>query len=53
MLASVLHWLCGINNFRKEMEDLRNLTDRDLKDLGLNRGDVDAMAKGVSVNRHY
>jgi uncharacterized protein YjiS (DUF1127 family) len=37
--------------FRREMSDLRKLSDGELKDMGMNRTDVEALAKGLRVTR--
>jgi hypothetical protein len=34
-------------NFWREMSDLQKMSDRDLRDIGLNRTDVNAMACGM------
>jgi len=44
-------WVRSIMAIRREMRDLRRLTDTELKDMGLNRTDVEALAKGLSVTR--
>jgi len=45
------NWFCSAMAFRREMSDLRKLTDRELKDVGMNRTDVEALARGLKVTR--
>jgi len=44
-------WVRSMMAIRREMRDLRRLTDSELKDMGLNRTDVEALARGLSVTR--
>jgi len=46
-MLDAYNWFCGIMNFRRVMSDLHSLSDRDLRDIGLNRTDVNAIACGM------
>jgi uncharacterized protein YjiS (DUF1127 family) len=46
-MLNTYNWFCGIMNFWREMSDLQKMSDRDLKDIGLNRTDVNAIACGM------
>ena len=43
--ASVVAW----NDQRLTRQTLSNLTDRELEDIGLNRGDIDLVAKSTMI----
>jgi uncharacterized protein YjiS (DUF1127 family) len=38
-------WICNTIKLRRELGDLERLTDRDLRDMGIDRYDVIALAK--------
>lgn len=50
-LGRAYEWFCSAMAFRREMRDLRKLTDRELKDIGINRTDVEALARGLCVTK--
>ncbi len=49
-LTCLADWFRGTLAFRREMGDLNRLTDRDLKDIGINRYDVAVLAKNLKDN---
>jgi uncharacterized protein YjiS (DUF1127 family) len=45
--ARVSQWMKNTIRFHKEVEHLNELTDRDLRDMGINRYDVRQLSKNI------
>lgn len=48
--ARSAQWVRNTVIFNKELNDLNRMTDRELRDMGLNRTDVKALAKNMRNN---
>lgn len=48
--ARSAQWVRNTVTFNKELNDLNKMTDRELRDMGLNRTDVKALAKNMRNN---
>ena len=52
-MINVYNWICRIVNQQKELNDLRNLTDRELRDIGVYRTDIDVIASGMKKIKDF
>lgn len=48
--ARAAQWVRNTVNFTKELRDLNKLSDRELRDMGISRYDVSALAKNMRDN---
>lgn len=44
-------WVRNTITFNRELNDLNKMTDRELRDMGLNRTDISSLAKNIRNNR--
>lgn len=58
MLNTIAHvavrsaqWVRNTITFNRELNDLNKMTDRELRDMGLNRTDISSLAKNIRNNR--
>lgn len=47
MLLSILQAIKAFRQYQRTLNELSQLTDRDLSDIGLTRTDIDAVAAGT------
>lgn len=45
--ARSAQWVRNTMTFNRELNDLNRMTDKELRDMGLSRGDVKALAKNM------
>ena len=51
LFARVAAWIDEQRRYRRTVEELTHLTDRELEDIGLNRGEIDFVARKSVIGR--
>ena len=51
LFGRVTAWLDEHRRYRRTVEELAHLTDRELEDIGLQRGEIDLVARNCVVGR--
>jgi len=47
MLLTIIQALKALRNYHRTMDELSQLSDRDLADIGLTRSDIESVAAGT------